>query len=604
MDSSINPSPRGAGRTEYRFATNETVPDLSAVDSQQLLESLGDAVVIAGDDNRVVYVNASAERLLGWNRVHLVGRPLITVIPEQLRSRHLDGFRRYLDTGEPRLIGSGAVRVPALRADGAEVEVELTLTAHRLIEGRQVFVASLRDLSDRVALEHEQALTRYLTAMRQITAQLALAPEPTTLDQAAPILLEALGGPLGWDIGGMWVVEGGELQLQHRWARRGFEDAARAMEDDSHEFGAGEGLPGRVLATGEPALIDDVSLDPNFPRRTIAERHGLRSCFAFPIASGDRVLAVVEFCSRRRRVAEAEVLPAMASAGSELGRFMEREESRRQAAEARDHMIALAQALQASLLPPQPPAIPGFELATRYRAAVGVGQVGGDFFDVFPLPDGDWAIAVGDVSGRGPQAAALTALARYTIRAAAVGATRASDVLRVLNDVVLRELESTDSLGERFLTAAFLVVKRVSGRVTLQLACGGHPAPLLLRAQGDVEEAPCRGELVGVFEALEASESEFVLDPGDAVVLFTDGAIEGRGPDGPFGEERLREIVRRGGGLPAQQLAESLEAAVLDYIGEAGRDDLAILVLRLPAGAPARPDADTVVTVEGATAAG
>jgi PAS domain S-box-containing protein len=559
-----------------------TVPDLTAVDSQQLLEGLGDAVVIADEHNRVTYINASCERLLGWRRAELVGRPLVTLVPERFRERHMAGFRRYLSTREPTLIGTGSVRLPALRADGSEVEVELTLTAQRLSGGRDVFVASLRDLSDRVALEHEQALSRYLLAMRKITARLAIDGEPTTFEQAAPVVLKAIGESLGWDLGGFWVVEDGGLRLLHRWALPGSEEAADAMEDEGRRFEPGVGLPGRVLGTGEPVWIEDVGEEDNFPRRPIARRHGLVSYFAFPISSRGRVMAVVEFCSRARRHVEVDVLPAVASAGGEIGRYIEREETRRQAAEAREHMIELAKALQASLLPPRPPAIPGLELAARYRAAAGDGQVGGDFFDVFALPDGDWAIALGDVSGRGPHSAALTALARYTIRAAAVGATNASDVLRVLNDVVLRELETTDLLGERFLTAAFLVLRITSNGVSLQLACGGHPAPLVLRDGGTVEEAPCRGELVGVFEAFETSDAEISLSPGDTVVLFTDGAIEGHGADGPFGEERLRDTIAMCRGRSAQEVAERVESAVLEYTGERAQDDMAILVFRLP----------------------
>ena len=561
----------------------DPIPDLSAVDSQQLLDGLADAVIVADECNRIVYVNASGHRLLGWPPGELHGRPLVTIIPERLQARHVAGFERYLATREGRLIGTGPVRVPALRADGREVEVELTLTAHGMSDGRQVFVASLRDLSDRLALEQERAVSRYLLTVREITNRLALAGEAPTLESVSDLILEAIGQSLEWEVGGLWKVMGDELVPFAHWAAPGLEAVAETMVDDFGPLRRGEGLPGRVLAQNEPAWIEDVERDHNFPRRQLAAREGLVSAFAFPIVVHGAVVAVVELASRTRRGADPALLAAMATSGSEIGRLLERAAARRQAASSREDLIALAEALQASLLPPKPPIIPGVELATRYRAAGGEGQIGGDFFDVFPLADGGWAVAVGDVSGRGPRAAALTALARYTIRAAAVGSTRGSDVLRVLNDVVCRELEGSDDLGERFLTVAYVVLKPSPEGLAVQLACGGHPAPLVLRDDGGVEEPPCEGELVGAFEALEVVDVELALTPGDAMVLFTDGAIEGRGPDGPFGEERFRDVVRRCRGLAAQNVAETLEQAVLDYVGGTGQDDMAIVVIRLPA---------------------
>ena len=576
---------------------SDPISDLSAVDSQRLLAGLADAVVVADESNRIVYVNASAEKLLGWPPGELVGRPLVTIVPEPLKDAHRAGFARYLATREGRLVGGRPAQVPALRADGREVTVELTLTAHGLADGREVFVASLRDLSDRIALELERSVSRYLLTMREITTGLAAAGDATTLERVAPIVLEAIGRSLEWDVGGVWIVVGDELRPLRHWAAPGFEAAADAMVEGFRSLRRGEGLPGRVLETREPVWVENIQETPTYPRREVAERHGLLSAFAFPIFVHGAVVAIVEFASRIRRGAEPALLAAMATSGSEIGRLVERDAARREAASSRDHLVGLAEALQASLLPPHLPVIPGIELASRYRAAGGEGQVGGDFFDVFPLADGGWAVTIGDVSGRGPRAAALTALARYTIRAAAVGFTLGSDVLRVLNDVVRSELEGTDELGERFLTVAYLVVKTSPDGVRVSLACGGHPPPLVLRESGDVEETECHGELVGAFEVVEVADVELALAPGDAVVLFTDGAIEGRGVDGPFGEERLREVVRGCRGLSAHQVAGALEQAVLDYLGGKGQDDLAIVVLRLPA---ASADVGTEVAAVGA----
>ncbi|HEX2192381.1 MAG TPA: PAS domain S-box protein, partial [Acidimicrobiales bacterium] len=223
---------------------SDPISDLSAVDSQRLLDGLADAVVVADESNRIVYVNASTEQLLGWPPGELVGRPLVTIIPESLRDAHRAGFARYLATREGRLVGGRPAQVPALRADGREVTVELTLTAHGLADGREVFVASLRDLSDRIALESERSVSRYLLTMREITTGLATAGDATTLERVAPIVLEAIGRSLDWDVGGVWVVVDDELRPLRHWATPGFEVAAVAMVERFRSLRRGEGLPG------------------------------------------------------------------------------------------------------------------------------------------------------------------------------------------------------------------------------------------------------------------------------------------------------------------------------------------------------------------------
>ncbi len=557
--------------------------DLSAVDSQQLLAGLNTAVVVADDRGRIVYVNAHGERLLGWARGELAGRPLTTIIPERMRLLHEEALAHYLATRVPRLIGREPVRLPALRRDGTEVHIELSLSVQDLAGGRHVFVGALRDITEQLQLERERALARYLLTMREVAARLAAAQDASSPDEVAPAVLAAIGETLDWDIGGMWAVEGDRLRPRHLWAAPGFEAVAAEMEQPDFVLEVGQGIPGRVLATGEAVWIENLRQDANLPRRHVAERYGLRSAFAFPITTHGRVAAVVEFLSSARREPEPHLLPVMASAGAEIGRLVEREEARRQAAQAREHLVGMARALQASLLPPRPPVIPGLEVATRYRAAAGEGQVGGDFFDVFPLSDGGWAVAIGDVSGRGPEAAALTALARYTIRAAVVAAGRGSDVLRILNDVVLQELRTADALSESFLTVALLTVRPSPPGLSVQLACGGHPPPMVRRNSGEVEEPPCDGGLVGVFDSWETVDVDLSLEPGEALVLYTDGAFEGRGPDGEFGQDRLRQVLRQASGLSAEEVATSLVGAVLDYIDEQSPDDMAIVVLRAPA---------------------
>jgi serine phosphatase RsbU (regulator of sigma subunit) len=358
-------------------------------------------------------------------------------------------------------------------------------------------------------------------------------------------------------------------------------EAAQALADPSLRLAPGVGLPGRVLATGEPAWIEDVVADTNSQRSETARRFGIRSGVAFPIVADGGVAAVAELFSRAGRQVDVELLGALASAGGEIGRFLERATAQGRDAHVRAHLVELAQALQASLLPPHPPSIPGLELAARYRAAAGEGEVGGDFFDVFPLGDSTWALAVGDVSGRGPRAAALTALARYTIRAAGILSTTPADVLRVLNEVVRREV-SNDADDERFLTVAYLVLTVRDATLHVSMACGGHPPPMLVTADGDVREAQCRGGVIGIFDEVDTDDYEVELAPGDAVVVFTDGAFEGKGEEGRFGENRLGEVVGAAAGQPAEAMAAHIDRTITAFLAGGGQDDLALVVVRVP----------------------
>lgn len=251
----------------------------------------------------------------------------------------------------------------------------------------------------------------------------------------------------------------------------------------------------------------------------------------------------------------------------------------------------IAVTLQASLLPPGLPEIPGVEAASRYRSAMTSSEVGGDFYDLYPVGDDAWAIVMGDISGKGVEAAALTALARYTVRAASREHRQPREVLALLNEAVLAEQPSG-----RFLTMAFGRLRRRDGGWRLTVACGGHPPPLLLRAGGQVEAAGRPGTLLGFVHHPDLPEKVTVLAPGDAVVFYTDGLTDVRGPGGTFGEERLRELLADCRGMHAEAIAARLEAEVLAFLSGEARDDLAVLVLRVSpgvsdAGSPSVPAA-------------
>jgi PAS domain S-box-containing protein len=244
--------------------------------------------------------------------------------------------------------------------------------------------------------------------------------------------------------------------------------------------------------------------------------------------------------------------------------------------ESRERFAHVARTLQSSLLPPELPAIPGFELAARYRAAGQGNEVGGDFYDVFSTEDGKWAVVLGDVMGKGPRAAALTGLARHTLRAVTTSKHGPSHVLRRLNDAILKH----DPTTTQFATVALAFVWQEGELGRTIISSGGHHLPLIMRADGSVERAGEAGMVLGAFPDPELTDFEVSLQPGDSIIFFTDGVIEEGEGKRTFGERSLISVVQGAAGRPPSEIAEAIENAVVDFRPEEPRDDIAILALR------------------------
>ncbi|MEV0897415.1 PP2C family protein-serine/threonine phosphatase [Actinoplanes sp. NPDC049802] len=241
-----------------------------------------------------------------------------------------------------------------------------------------------------------------------------------------------------------------------------------------------------------------------------------------------------------------------------------------------------ADVLKADLLPPELPVIDGFELAGSHQL-----RIGGDFYDVFgPAGDStDTIIALGDVCGTGPEAAVLTGKVRQTLRALRLVRAEPEAILRVLNDVLLQA-----GRRSRFVTMVVGSVRRVEqGRVRLELATGGHPAPLVLRGDGHVEEVPAKGALIGVVPLTDIRPAAVELAPGELCLLYSDGLTEARGgPSGreQFGEQRLRRALGDCAGMPGAAVVERLSQIVSDWLHGNQSDDIAMLAVRAPARTP------------------
>ena len=240
----------------------------------------------------------------------------------------------------------------------------------------------------------------------------------------------------------------------------------------------------------------------------------------------------------------------------------------------------IAGTLQESLLPARLPEIPGLEVAVDYRPAGERQIVGGDFYDVFAGDDGSWTVVVGDALGKGPSAAATTALARYTLRAAATHERRPSRILEELNDAILRQ--SPDQSCTVAYSRLELDGAAPGARVTM--ATGGHPLPFVLRCDGAVEHVGIPALVLGVEPGVELHDDAVHLGPGDALVLYTDGLTDAYAPRRIVTPDELAATLRSCSGRSAAGIATGLRDSVLDAAAGEPRDDILLFVLRVPLG--------------------
>lgn len=268
---------------------------------------------------------------------------------------------------------------------------------------------------------------------------------------------------------------------------------------------------------------------------------------------------VAVFDARERRRYERELLAAKERAESSEARARE-----------------LVRTLQQTLIPPTEPQVPGLQVATAYRPGTDGLLVGGDFYDVFPIGTDDWGLLLGDVSGKGAEAAVVTALARWTVRAAMVAFDEPSRALANLNDV-LRDHET-----DRFCTAVAVRLRRDGIRWRARLSVGGHPAPIRIDANGDHAQVRASGPLVGVLETTAFVDEEIELGPGDGLLLFTDGITEARNGQTFFEEAGILASLRDHDLEPRHLIDGLLDNVARFRTDGTAIDDVAVLALRVP----------------------
>jgi PAS domain S-box-containing protein len=544
-------------------------------------------------DNPIVYVNPAFEEISGYTADEVMGRNCRFLQADDREQPALDELREALtEARECRVV------LRNYRKDGTPFWNELYVSPVHDEEGRLTnFVGFQNDITHRRRIEEERdallvkeqlARSEAVEVRRRLALLAAAGPSLSasldyeeTLEGITRLLVPELADWCLLDI----VEDNGSVnQLAAAHAEEEKEDLLRRLREH-RQFGQGDpGSTAEVIRTGQSVLLPDLP-DTTFYERALGRGEHLdivlrlepRSLMCVPLLARGRTIGAITLVSSRpeRRYDRDDLLLAedlayrCALAADNARLYRDRSE--------------IARVLQRSLLPPHLPEIPGVEVGAEYLSVGEASEVGGDFYDLINSVEDGWICAIGDVRGKGVEAASVTALARYTIRAVTLKNDRPSEVLAALNEAMLRQLPE-----DRFCTTACVRLEPQDGSagVGVDVSRAGHPPPLLVRPEGAVEEVGCSGRVLGVFPDAELRDTSLRLMPGEALVLYTDGVTEARSPDGDFfGEGRLRHLVRSCSGLDAVTIARRIKDAVLDFQEGYQRDDLAVLVLRASEGA-------------------
>jgi len=332
-----------------------------------------------------------------------------------------------------------------------------------------------------------------------------------------------------------------------------------------------------VIRTGRTANLDqltDEEIDEITTReneRELLRRHRFKTCIVLPLGARGSVLGALTLWIMRPAKAFDEIARRTAK------RLADRAALALDNARLHEQQSHIASVLQHSLLPRSLPEINGFEASSRFLAAGEAYEVGGDFYDVFRSGSGSWTAVIGDVCGKGPEAASLTALARYTVRTASSPDSTPSEVLRTLHDSI-----SSERADLRFCTAAlarFQAPSNGRGLAHLTVSLGGHPLPLILRKGGRVDSVGQPGTLLGALPSPILADTDATLAVGDSLILYTDGVLDARDRRNGDDPEWLPKEVGKSAGKSADEIAERLAQAAIKRHGGEPRDDIAVLVL-------------------------
>ncbi|HEX2232948.1 MAG TPA: SpoIIE family protein phosphatase [Thermoleophilaceae bacterium] len=544
---------------------------------EAILGGVADGVTAQAPDGSLLFANDAAVEVLGFDsKQELLAAPVteimrrFEVFDEEGRPFPLEQLpgRRAL-AGEPA--GEALVRFRVV-ATGAERWSVVKSTP--IFDSKRNVIMAINVFEDITEHKLAEQRARYLSESTRLLAS-SLDPDEV-LRKVASLAVPELAD---WCVVDM-TAEDGTLErvaLVHADLER-IERANRLRERYPPDPNSDTGVF-RVMRTGQSELYPEIP-DEMLEQAAVDDEHlsllrefGLRSAMVVPLTIRGETIGAMSFVSgpSGRRFDRDDLQLA-----EELGRRCATAVENSRVYRERDY---IARTLQTSLLPSELPHIPGVETAARFRATGAGNEVGGDFYDLFESGERGWTVVVGDVCGKGPDAAAITALARHTLRAAAMQQRLPSGSLRMLNEALLRQPGD-----RRFCTVAYAYLEALEGGARVGFASGGHPLPVVLRADGTVEWLGDHGMLLGVVPDPQLRDTSAALAAGDSLIFYTDGVTDAGGAKGPLGEEALAEIIASCSGLDANAIAARIEAAALEAEGGPPRDDIAVVVLRVAPG--------------------
>jgi PAS domain S-box-containing protein len=525
----------------------------------QIMQQMPNGVLVVDAAGTVTMQNPRSKGLLGYE--YAVGQPIGSADTPWVARRPDGSAYESVDYPLMRSLREGQVvlgeRISIERADGSKVMIDVDTSPIREGDAVTGGVAVFQDVTDR--MEIQRRLEGTTERLEQIQAVTDAALASLSFDELADRLLHTVRQVLQTDSATLLLVDRTGTQLQ--------EHMTVGVETDGPGFPVpiGRGIAGSIAASVTPLVIDDLSTREAV-RHWLTDR--MRSFMGVPLVYQGQVRGVIHVATIAQRWFSDDEVGVLELAANRIAAALER-------ASLYDSRSAMSHALQRSLLPTTLPMIEGVEIAALYRPFSPNDDVGGDFYDVFPHGSGAWGAVVGDVSGKGPEAAAVMGIAAHTVRAIARYEERPSAVLGALNDILLgAERVST----ERFCTACEMRLRPGPEQLRVTLCLAGHPIPFVVRASGGVEQIGEPGTLLGTFTDPELHDVAIDLSPGDAIVAYTDGLVERRDMGMDVGEVQLAQLLSGCAGLSAEGIVERIEQHLVDQLMP--DDDVAIVVVR------------------------